>query len=174
MHYTTCRKHGLIATSKWLVTESMTLRKAAVELHVSHSNLVKWTAKGIEDIDSLDKILKSRKKTTANGLLGQLKSLEDALLRYIFELRKQGITVNTFIVVLRTLFLLSESRAKSFIACCSAVKLFFVAHLFAYRMGTHTSQRPPAEVESEALNFMVFMRRIVFGANRDRHFVINC
>ena len=41
-------------------------------------------------------------------------------------------------------------------------------------MGTHMSQCPPAEVESKALNFMVFMRRIVFGANRDRHFVINC
>ena len=30
-----------------------------------------------------------------------------------------------------------------------------------------------AEVESEALDFMMFMRRIVFGANHDRRFVIN-
>jgi hypothetical protein len=40
-------------------------------------------------------------------------------------------------------------------------------------MGTHTLQRPLAEVKSEALDFMVFMYRIVFGANCDRHFVIN-
>ena len=40
-------------------------------------------------------------------------------------------------------------------------------------MGTHTLQRMPAEVESKALNFMLFMRRIIFCANRDRHFVIN-
>jgi hypothetical protein len=40
-------------------------------------------------------------------------------------------------------------------------------------MGTHTSQRPPAKVESKAFDFMQFMRLIVSGGNRDRHFVIN-
>ena len=40
-------------------------------------------------------------------------------------------------------------------------------------MGTHTSQRMPAEAKTNALIFMVFMRRIVFGTNPDRHFVIN-
>ena len=40
-------------------------------------------------------------------------------------------------------------------------------------MGTHTSQRPPAEVESEAVDFMRFMRVIVSGGNRDRRFIIN-
>ena len=40
-------------------------------------------------------------------------------------------------------------------------------------MGTHRLQRVPAKVKSKALDFMVFMRRIVFGANRDRHFVIS-
>ena len=62
------------------------------------------------------------------------------------------------IVVLRAWFLLPEFYAKSFTAGCSTVKRFFVAHLFAYQMGMHTSQRPPAEVENEALN-------IVFGAS---------
>ena len=84
------RKHGLIATWKWLAAEGMMLQKAAAELPVSHSNLVKWTTKWISNIDSLDKILKSRKKLTANGSLSQLESLEDALLCYIFELCKQG------------------------------------------------------------------------------------
>ena len=40
-------------------------------------------------------------------------------------------------------------------------------------MGTHTSQRPPAEVEGEAFDFMRFMRVIVSGGNRDMHFIIN-
>ena len=40
-------------------------------------------------------------------------------------------------------------------------------------MGTHTSQRPPAEVEGEAADFMRFMRGIVSGGNRDRRFIIN-
>ena len=39
-------------------------------------------------------------------------------------------------------------------------------------MGTHTLQCVPVEVKSEALDFMVFMCHIVFGANRDRRVVI--
>ena len=114
----TRRKHGLIAASKQLVAKGMTLQKAVVELRVSHSNLVKWTAKGIGNIDSLDKILKPQKKLTTNPL-------EDALLHYIFELHDQGVTVNTFIVMLRASFLLPEFHAKSFTARCSAMKRFF-------------------------------------------------
>ena len=61
----------------------------------------------------------------------------------------------------------------SFTVRCSAVKHFMVAHLFLYRMGTHTLQRPPAEVESEAFDFMRFMRRIGSSGNHDLRFVIN-
>ncbi len=124
-------------------------------------------------MDSLEKILKSRKKEALTGPVSQLKLLEDALLRYIFELRKQGLIINTFIVVLRVLFLLPEFCATSFTAHCSTVKCFMVAHSFAYRMGTHTLQRMTAEIKSEALNFMLFMHHIVFVANCDWHFFIN-
>ena len=137
------------------MAEGITLQKAVAELRVSHSNLVKWTAKGIGNIDSLDKILKSRKKSAANGTLGQLKLLEDALLHYIFKLCKQGVTIKTFIGMLRVSFLLPKFCAKSFTSCCSAVKRFFVSHSFAYQMGTHMLQRMPAKVKSEALIFML-------------------
>jgi hypothetical protein len=40
-------------------------------------------------------------------------------------------------------------------------------------MGMHTLQRPPAEVEGEAFDFMRFVRVIVSGGNRDRHFIMN-
>jgi hypothetical protein len=40
-------------------------------------------------------------------------------------------------------------------------------------MDTHTSQRVPAEVKSEALDFIVLMHHIIFGANHDWHFIIN-
>ena len=106
----------------------MMLQKAAAELRVSATNISKWAAQGIGKIDSLDKILKSRKKVALTGPISQLKLLEDA----IFELREQGITVNTFINVLRASCLLPKFRAKSFTACCSTVKRFMAAHLFTY------------------------------------------
>jgi hypothetical protein len=40
-------------------------------------------------------------------------------------------------------------------------------------MGMHTSQRPLAEVESEASDFMQFTCLIVNGSNRNRCFIIN-
>ena len=74
---------------------------------------------------------------------------------------------------MRASFLFPGFHEKSFTTRCSAVKHWLVAHSMRYRMGTHTSQRPPAEVASEALNYMVYMHRIVTGSNRDRHFILN-
>ena len=173
MRYTARRKRGLVAASKRMQEEGMTLRAAAKELRVSHTNLSKWTSRGMGEIDRLDKILRSKKKAALTGPSSQLRAIEDGLLRYIFEKREQGIEVNTFLVVLRASFLSPEFREKSFTARCSCVKRFLQAHSLSYRMGTHTSQRPPAEVEGEASDFMRYMRVIISGANRDQHFILN-
>ena len=81
--------------------------------------------------------------------------------------------MNTFIIALRASCLLPAFRKKSFTAWCSAVKRFIIAHSMTYRMGMHTSQHPPAKVETEALDYMRFMRRIVLGSNHDCHFILN-
>jgi hypothetical protein len=65
VRYTARRKHGLVAASKRMQAESMTLRAAASELRVSIANLSKWALQGIGKIDHLDKILKSEKKKAA-------------------------------------------------------------------------------------------------------------
>ena len=132
----------------------MLLRGAASELCVSVVNLLKWVSQGVGEIDHLDKIFRSKKKKAHGGPLSQLKAIKGALLRYIFKYREQGVPVNTFMIALRASFILPEFREKSFTARCSAVKPFLNAHLFSYQMGLHTLQRPPAKVESKALNFM--------------------
>ena len=149
------------------------MRAAVSELRVSATNLSKWASQGMGEIDRLDKILRSKKKAALTGPSSQLKAIEDGLLRYIFEKHEQGIKIKVFTVVLRVLFMSPEFREKSFTARCSCVKRFMHAHSFSYQMGTHTSQRPPAEVESEAFDFMLFVRAIVSGGNRDRRFIIN-
>ena len=173
VRYTACRKRGLVAALRCMQAEGKSLRAAALELRVGAANLSKWVSQGVGNIDRLDKILRSKKKATLPGPASQMKAIEGALLHYIFEYREQGVSVNTFNLALRASFLSPEFREKSFTARCSAVKRFMVAHLFSYRMGTHTSQRPPAEVEGEAFDFMRFMRVIVSGGNRDMHFIIN-
>jgi hypothetical protein len=81
--------------------------------------------------------------------------------------------MKVFTVMLRASFMSPEFREKSFTSRCSCVKRFMHVHSFSYRMGTHTSQRPPAKVEGEAFGFMQFMRIIVSGGNPDRRFIIN-
>jgi hypothetical protein len=154
VRYTACRKSGLVAASRRKMGEGVWLRAAASELCVSVTNLSRWALQGVGKIDHLDKILRSKKKVALPGPVSQLQAIEGALLRYIFKYSKQGVLVNTFNLTLRASFLLPEFREKSFTARCSAVKRFMVAHSFSYRMGMHTSQRPPAEVEGEAFDFM--------------------
>jgi len=173
LRYTARRKHSLVATLKRMIAEGMTLRAAAKELCVSVANLSRWTLQGMGEIDRLKKILRSKKRAALTGPSGQLKAIEDELLRYIFEQREQGVEIKVFTVVLRASFLSPEFREKSFTPRCSCVKRFMRVHSFAYRMGTHTSQRPPAEVEGEASDFMRFVRVIVSGANRDWRFILN-
>ncbi len=108
-----------------------------------------------------------------SGPLSQLRAIEGAPLRYIFELREQGVMVNMLMVALRTSFILPELREKSFTMRCTCVKRFLIAHTFSYRMGTHTLQHPPAKVESKAFDFMQFMCLIVSGGNHNQNFVIN-
>jgi hypothetical protein len=173
VRYTARRKRGLVAGTRRIMGEGKLLRATVSELRVSVANLLRWVLEGVCKIDRLDKILQSKKKAALPGPASQLKAIEGALLRYIFEYHKQGVSVDTFKLAMRASFLLPEFREKSFTARCSAVKRFMIAHLFSYQMGTHTSQRPPAKVESKAADYMRLMRRIVSGHIRNMRFIIN-
>jgi hypothetical protein len=125
-------------------------------------------------MDPRDKLFKRKKKASHTGLFGQLEAIEEPLLHYVFELRKQGIVLNTFTVALRAFFISLEFPEKSFTVGCSMVKRWLVAHSMRYRRGTHIAQHPLAEVESEALNYMNYLRHIVLGSsNRNRCFILN-
>ena len=113
------------------------------------------------------------KKAAHAGPLGQLKAIKEPLLRHIFELREQGVTVSTFQMVVRASQLCRTFGAKHFVALCSTVKCFVCAHSFVYRMGTHLSQRKPDEVEAEAKDYMRLICPFIIGPHRDRRFIIN-
>ena len=100
MRYTTRRKLGLLASAKCIMEEKgVTLRQAANRLNVSHSLFVKWRQQRAADVDPILAMLNSKRKTAHVGPLGQLKPLEQLLLRHIFEHREQGMRVHTFDLV---------------------------------------------------------------------------
>ena len=132
VRYTAHKKHGLIAALKRMQAEGMSLRATMSELCVSTSNLSKWVLQGVGKIDHLDKILRLKKKAALTGPVSQLKAIEGALLRYIYEYCEQGVVVNMFMVALRASFISPKFREKSFTARCSCVKRILIAHSFSY------------------------------------------
>jgi hypothetical protein len=173
VHYTARRKLGFLALAKRIMEEEgVTLRQAARRLEFSHSLFVKWQQQRAANVDTILAMLKSKRKAAHTGPLRQMKPLEQVLLRYIFEHRKQGMTVHTFDLVVKVSSLSPKFNAKHFVARCSA-KRFMRAHLLVYRMGTHQTQRKPKEVAVEASDYMNLIRALLVGPHRDRCFILN-
>jgi hypothetical protein len=174
VHYTARRKLGLITLAKRIMKEEgVILRQAAKQLNISHSLFVRWRQQRAADVDPILAMLMSKRKAAHAGPLGQLKPLEQALVRHIFKHRKQGMTVHTFDLVVKASSLSPEFNAKDFVARCSAVKRFMCAHLLVYPMGMHETQRKPKEVAAEALDYMNLIRALLLGPHCDRHFILN-
>jgi hypothetical protein len=132
VRYTVRRKLALLATAKRLQGEGRLLRSAADELHVSVANLSRWGVQKIDKVNPMDSLFTKKKKAVHPGSLSQLIAIEEPLLCYIFELRKQGQTINRFIIMLRALYISPKFREESFIARCSTVKQFCYAHSMTY------------------------------------------
>ena len=141
VRYTASRKLALLASAKRIMEEEgVSLRRAAERLQVDNSLIVRWQQQ--QAADPILEMLKCRLKAHHPGPLGQLKSLEDALLRHVFEKREQGINVHPLDLVVKASSLSPDFNGKHFIARCSAVRRFMRAHSLVYRMGTKHSAGP--------------------------------
>jgi hypothetical protein len=114
--YTARSKLALLAAARHLQGEGRLLQSATDELHVSVANLSRWAVQKINKVNPMDLLLAKKKKAVHPGPLSQLIAIEDPLLCYIFELRKQGQIINMFIIVLRASYISPKFREKSFIA----------------------------------------------------------
>ncbi len=90
--------------------------------------LVKWEERFSLGNDPIEALLKTKKKSIHPSPCGQLKPLEEELLKYIFEQCKQGMEVSTLFLIVVALNLSTEFGEKDFVARCSAVKRFVRAH----------------------------------------------
>ena len=101
VRYTACHKLALLASAKHIVEkERVTLCRAAERLQVCHSLFVRWEKQQAAHVDSILALLKSKWKANHPGPIGQLKHLEHALLRHVFEQCKQGINVHALDLVI--------------------------------------------------------------------------
>ena len=123
VQYTACRKLGLLASAKRIMEEEgVTLRRAAERLQVSHSLFVRWQQQRAANDDPILAMLKGKKKANCAGPLGQLKPLENSLLRCVFEQCEQGINLSILALIVKASLLLPIFNEKHFVARVSAVK----------------------------------------------------
>jgi hypothetical protein len=174
MQNTTRHKLALFTMAKHLQDEEgISLCKSAEHVQVSALLLTRWAELFILSNKPIKALLKTKKKSIHPGPLRQFKPLEEALLRYIFKQRKQGIKISILSIVVVALNLSTKFGEKDFVARCSAVKRFVRAHLLVYQMGMHVCQRKPEEVEVDARDFMRLICPLLFGPHHDRHFILN-
>ena len=88
-----------------------------------------------------------------------LQPMQDELLRFIFELREQGMPVSISMVASRASQLSPAFSQKSRTAKSSAARRFVRSHSLVHRLGTHESQRSPAETAADAMDFMTTVAR---------------
>ena len=81
--------------------------------------------------------------------------------------------VTNTIVLLKAAQICRDFREKSRSAQYYIVRHFIKIHRLVYRMGTHVSQRAPAEMESEAHDFIMVTCPKVSNPCRHQDYVLN-
>ena len=133
MQYNARRKLALLTMAKQVWDkEGISLRKSAERVQVSAGLLVKWEERFSLGNNPIKALLKTKKKSIHPSPLGQLNQLKEALLKYIFEKRKQGIKISTLAIVAVVSNLSTEFGKKNCVVRCSAVKRFVKAHSLVY------------------------------------------
>ena len=93
----------------------------------------------------------NKAKSLCKGMQSCLFPFSDSLLSFIFELREQGMAVNTSMILMKAAKISRQFCEKSREAQISCVRRFVKAQGLVHRLGTHESQRAPEETQTEAL-----------------------
>ncbi len=133
MGYTAWRKLALLTMEKHLQDEEGILLCKSIEcVQVSALLLMRWAECFSLGNNPIEALLKNKKKSIHPNPLGQLKLLEEALLKYIFKQHKQGMKISTLSIAVVVSNLSTAFGKKDFVARCSSIKRFVRAHLLVY------------------------------------------
>ena len=102
--------------------------------------------------------MNNKAKSLCKGVKLCLFSFSDSLLSFIFELREQGMAVNTSMILIKAAKIPRQFCGKSEEVQISCVRRFMKAQGLVHRLGTHESQKAPEETQTEAYDFMDVIR----------------
>ena len=131
---------------------------------INAATLRDWTSQLPELRERAKK--ESAKKSFDNGPAGQLDSVKDVLLMWMFGRRQKGVVVDvTHVVFKASSFLRTSFGLKSFEARFKAATRFVVRHDYVYRAKTNESMRAPKDVYAEATEFIALYQPSLVGSH---------
>ncbi len=149
--------------------DQVSICKACDFVNVHMKQYLAWS----KEFNAMKDAKNIKAKSLCAGRSSILKPIQEQLLRFIFELREQGMGVSISMVVLKAMFLSREFREKTRNAQYHSVRRFIRCHGLVYRMATHVSQKDPRETATESLDFMRGIRPKLTQPCRHQDFIIN-
>ncbi len=101
------------------------------------------------------------------GPKSQLNVIENDLTRSLFELREQGLQVNTRTLRKEAARLSTEFRGKTRTAKISCVNRYILRAGLSHRVSTHVAQKNHNETTQESLHFLSLMGQKIIGMDPD-------
>jgi hypothetical protein len=172
--FTIQEKASIIRTVARLMEQhGMTRREACEDLNINPGMHWAWT----KSIDAMLEVKKNniKAKCIHRGKDSCLTQHKQELLQFIFELREQGMAVSVPMVSIKAAVISEQFRMKSKDAQYHSARRFIRSQGLVFRLGTNESQRSPAEVAAEALDYIQNVARPKVSQHGVRHedFILN-
>ena len=149
----------------------MTKSQASAALQVCPSQVSRWRACAGE----LEAAVESgrQKLKLHQGPAGLLDDVEVQLVTFVEEWRLKGLPVSRLSLVRKACQLSPVFSEKSLPAQKMAISRVMARNNLAHRMSAHAAQRPPEEVNQDALGYLEVIVPIVNDSNRSPEFTAN-
>ena len=138
-------------------------------ININRKLINDWNKQFPQLIDAMNNKAKSLCKSMQSCLF----PFSDSLLSFIFELRQQGMAVNTSMILMKAAKISRQFCEKSQEAQISCVRHFVKAQGLVHQLGTHESQKAPEETQTEALDFMGVIHPKLQLQCRSKAFILN-
>jgi hypothetical protein len=151
--------------------ENMTQNQASVAMQVCPSQVSRWRACADDLAASVES---GRDKLKLNqGPAGLLDDVEEDLVTFVDEWCMKGLPVSWLSLVRKACQLSPAFSEESLPAQKMAISRIMAINNLAHRMSTHAAQRPPEEVNQEALGYLEVIVPIVNDSNCSPEFTAN-
>ena len=161
-------KLRIVRSIKRRIAAGKSQGKACEEMNIDPKQYRTW-------VHATTAMAKSNPKAMSlcDGKPSILQPISDDLLKFVFELREQGMAVRHNTIRIKAMSMLRDFREKGRKAQQKIIQRWVKKSPFVMRNGTHECQRDPRETHGEATDWIEYIRPFVMQPNRHEDFILN-